>query len=958
MVDKQDDYIQQHLHHAQIANTLRHSRYFLISIMVICLYIFCIYHLQYRPSNTYFNTWFILTELLVSMCWLVSTLYFKPEQYDLKGAHRWLQIQSLAVGSCIAVGIYTIYYYLPQANPAFEDIEALTLSALLLIVTQAFGLTYLTQKLSYFCLVFLPSLFPFLLSQIYHVSLSNPFFGLALNFAVIVILLCANSSYRIHRRTSRLYAENSLLVKNAEQQVAWTDELCQQLQTEVNKSKDIELQLQLNNQLLEQKVRERTYDIEQINHHLKNQQQNLDLAHEIAGIRPWDWNIKDRLITLTNHKDEKILRDSKDHHLQLEHLIHPDDLDYFKRNMKQHLRGQIERYDATYRILLSDGSWNWVHDIGRVISRDPKNNKPLRMVGIRRDIQQERISQERLKLVASVLEQAAEGIFILNPELYYIDVNPHYEYLSGFEREQIIGKSLFDLVAQNKAEQRSNHASIIKQLQKIGSYDGEVYAKFMSGKQSALWLHINAVTDDEGRITHYVGIVSDLTERKLQEQRLSYLENYDPLTDLPNRFYYNYQLHQYLVSQKDSIQQMAVIRLNIDRFRPLNEYLSNNGGDELLRQVAQRLRMNNAEALFVAHLNGDDFAIIYEISHIRPSVQRHCERIAQAFTTPFNIYGQDYVITLSMGVAFYPDHGRQLDYLNNCAEQALNEAKNLGGNTIHFYSNQSDGLQETGIFLERDLRKAIQNNELIVYYQPKINFSDQRIYGFEALIRWNHPEKGIIPPGLFIPLAEQTSLISDIGRLVIQQTAKQIRQWNNLGFNHICVSVNVVAQQLRRGQLLDDLDQAIADNQISGASLELEITESSLIENSEAVKNLLNEIKQRQIHIALDDFGTGYSSLSYLADFPIDTLKIDRSFVSKIGENKQEAIVSAMVAMGKAMGMTVVAEGIETEEQLAYLRDLDCDIAQGYLFSKPLPEQEATAYLTQNMTNDSYTYQV
>lgn len=958
MVDKQDDYIQQHLHHAQIANTLRHSRYFLISIMVICLYIFCIYHLQYRPSNTYFNTWFILTELLVSMCWLMSTLYFKPEQYDLKGAHRWLQIQSLAVGSCIAVGIYTIYYYLPQANPAFEDIEALTLSALLLIVTQAFGLTYLTQKLSYFCLVFLPSLFPFLLSQIYHVSLSNPFFGLALNFAVIVILLCANSSYRIHRRTSRLYAENSLLVKNAEQQVVWTDELCQQLQTEVNKSKDIELQLQLNNQLLEQKVRERTYDIEQINHHLKNQQQNLQLAHEIAGIRPWDWNIQDRTITLTNHKDEKILRDSKDHHLQLEYLIHPDDLDYFKSNMKQHLRGRIERYDVTYRIQLSDGSWSWVHDIGRVIQRDPKNNKPLRMVGIRRDIQQERISQERLKLVASVLEQAAEGIFILNSELRYIDVNPHYEYLSGYDREQIIGKSLFDLVAQNKAEQRSNHASIIKQLQKIGSYDGEVYAKFMSGKQSALWLHINAVTDDEGRITHYVGIVSDLTERKLQEQRLSYLENYDPLTDLPNRFYYNYQLHQYLVSQKDSIQQMAVIRLNIDRFRPLNEYLSNNGGDELLRQVAQRLRMNNAEALFVAHLNGDDFAIIYEISHIRPSVQRHCERIAQAFTTPFNIYGQDYVITLSMGVAFYPDHGRQLDYLNNCAEQALNEAKNLGGNTIHFYSNQSDGLQETGIFLERDLRKAIQNNELIVYYQPKINFSDQRIYGFEALIRWNHPEKGIIPPGLFIPLAEQTSLISDIGRLVIQQTAKQIRQWNNLGFNHICVSVNVVAQQLRRGQLLDDLDQAIADNQISGASLELEITESSLIENSEAVKNLLNEIKQRQIHIALDDFGTGYSSLSYLADFPIDTLKIDRSFVSKIGENKQEAIVSAMVAMGKAMGMTVVAEGIETEEQLAYLHDLDCDIAQGYLFSKPLPEEEATAYLTQNMTNDSYTYQV
>jgi len=412
------------------------------------------------------------------------------------------------------------------------------------------------------------------------------------------------------------------------------------------------------------------------------------------------------------------------------------------------------------------------------------------------------------------------------------------------------------------------------------------------------------------------------------------------------------------VTQKDSIKQMAVIRINIDRFRPLNEYLSNNGGDELLRQVAQRLRLTNAEAMFVAHLNGDDFAILYEISHIRPSVQEHCEHIAKAFSQPFNIFGQDYEITLSMGVAFYPDHGRQLDYLNNCAEQALSEAKNLGGNTIHFYSSENTALLEQGIFIERDLRKAIQNGELIVYYQPKINLNDQKIYGFEALIRWNHPEKGIIPPGMFIPLAEQTSMISEIGQLVIQQTAKQIRKWNDQGFHNICVSVNIVAQQLRRGQLLDDLDEAIKLSCISGSNLELEITESSLVENSETVMNVLNQIKERDINISLDDFGTGYSSLSYLAEFPIDILKIDRSFVSKIGESKQDAIVSAMVAMGKAMGMKVVAEGIETEQQLDFLRQLGCDIAQGYLFSKPLPEQQATEFLEQNMTPETYTYQV
>ena len=401
---------------------------------------------------------------------------------------------------------------------------------------------------------------------------------------------------------------------------------------------------------------------------------------------------------------------------------------------------------------------------------------------------------------------------------------------------------------------------------------------------------------------------------------------------------------------------MAIVRLNIDRFRPLNEYLSNNGGDELLRQVAQRLRLTNSEALFLAHLNGDDFAIVYELSHIRPSIQEHCDRISKAFTMPFNIFGQDHVITLSMGISMYPEHGRQLDYLNNCAEEALGQAKHLGGNTVQYYTIKHHDILEQGSYLERDLRKAILNNELEVYYQPKINFANQSIYGFEALVRWNHPEKGVLAPGLFIPIAEQTTLISDIGRIVIQQTAKQIRRWNDMGLKDICVSVNIVAQQLQRGKLLEDLDTALLSNNIKGETLELEITESSLVENSESVKNLLKSIKARHIKISLDDFGTGYSSLSYLADFPIDILKIDRSFVSNIGDKKQEAIVSAMIAMGKAMGLTIVAEGIENTEQFNYLNDLGCDIAQGYLFAKPLQEMEATSYLRRKIKSPSYTF--
>ncbi len=948
MPNIQDEYINKHVSAAQITKTIRLSRFFLVSILIISLYIYCIYQFYFAKPSFYLNLWFISTELFCCLSLLITSIYFKPRNFSLKHAHHWLQFQFLATGSCIGVGIALIYYYLPQYNHDFNQLHGLILSALLLIVSQAFALTFLTQRLNYFCLAFIPTIAPYLASQFISADTSNYLFHLTINFALIVTLLCANISSRIHQRISSLYSKNNRLVKNAEQQVLWTDELCQQLQTEINKSKNIELQLQLNNQLLEQKVKERTFDIAKMNTNLENQQQNLVLAHEIAGLRPWDWNIKDREILITNAKQQKTLKPSKLHHHQLQNIIHADDLKHFNSSMKQHLRGWSDLYEATYRIQNNLGKWKWVHDIGRVITRDPVNKKPLRMVGIRRDIHQERTDQERLKLTASVLKQASEGIFILDEQLCYIDINPFYEQLTGFSHPKIIGKHLFDIAVNDKSQQKSSHCSIINQLLNTGEYDGEMNEKFLSGKELTVWMHINAITDEQNRVTHYIGIVSDLTERKRQEQRLSYLENYDPLTDLPNRFYYNYQLHQYLVSQQDSLHQLAVIRLNIDRFRPLNEFLSNSGGDELLRQVAQRLRLTNTEALFLAHLNSDDFAIVYEISHIRPSIQQHCESISKAFSSAFNIFGQDHIITLSMGIAFYPENGRQLDYLNNCAEQALTDAKNLGGNTICSYTNKNSALLEQGIYLERDLRLAINNNELIVYYQPKINFSDQNIYGFEALVRWNHPTKGIIPPNSFIPLAERTSLISDIGRIVIQQTAKQIRHWNDLGFNNICVSVNVVAQQLQRGQLLEDLDYAIETYQISGSSLELEITESSLLENSITLKNLLDEIKERKINISLDDFGTGYSSLSYLADFPIDILKIDRSFISKIGENKQEAIVSAMIAMGKAMGMMVVAEGIETKQQLQYLQDLKCDIAQGFLFSKPLPENEATSFLEQH----------
>jgi len=454
MSDAQDDLFQQYLNAAQITNTIRLIRFFLVSILVVCLYVFFIYQISFAHSSPYLNIWFILTELTIGSCLLLTAIHFKAGQYQLQHADRWLKLVCFLIGTAIAVGVSLLYYFLPHQNPELNIHEAIILAALLIIVSQIFALTFLTQRLSYFCWVFFPVITPNIAAQFLIRSDTSAFFFLATNFALITLLICANTSMHMHRRLSSVYFKNDQLKKAAEQQVVWTDQLCQQLQVEMNKSKDIELQLQFNNQMLEQKVRERTFDLEQTHQNLINQQHSLILAHEAAGIKAWDWNIRERSIVFGTGSQQTRLKNSKKHLNKLQQLIHPDDVPHLHQTMKRHLRGQTERYQATYRIQHNSGQWYWVQDIGRVIERDPVTNKPLRMVGVRRDIHQERIAQERLKLTARVLEQAAEGIFILDENLRYIEANPFYAQMSGFQRDHIIGKYLFDLVKSSKANPR------------------------------------------------------------------------------------------------------------------------------------------------------------------------------------------------------------------------------------------------------------------------------------------------------------------------------------------------------------------------------------------------------------------------------------------------------------------------------------------------------------------------
>lgn len=932
----------------------KHVRLFLLSVLSICLVDYFLYGVFYSFNSNTFSIW--LASAVVILLSFFALAYYVSVN---RTAQRYLKATfasiSFLTGLFLGATTIIIHVYLIQDEPQLTNAHILTFTALLLTTSHIFALTFLTQHIRYFLLFFIPSVVPLVVLQFLQQNQDNILFYLAYYVCFLATILCAQATYKIHHRLSRALEKNTQLVDIAHQHNEWSDELCLQLQREIDKSKDIEAQLQFNNHLLEQKVRERTFDLTQMNESLEEHRQNLSFAHETAGIRPWEWNVEQRTVGFTNSQQQEITRDSQDHYTLMHKIVHPDDLARVKNTLFQHLDGKTPRYTETFRIQRPNGEWVWIHDVGQVISRDEKSGSPLRMVGIHRDINQEKKDQDRLKLAASVFEQASEGIFILDEKFNYLEVNPKYEQLTGLNKNVIINKQLFEITKEDQQHHHNFHHSILQKLYQEHEYEGEFQETYLSEKSCFLWIHINAVKDDTDRVMSYIGIVSDQTERKHQEQHLSYLTNYDPLTDLPNRLYYHQQLHQYLVNET-SIQQLAVIRLNIDRFRALNELVSHHAGNEILKQVSQRLRLSNPDALLVAHLSADDFAIVYEMSPLHPPIHQLCNNVVEAFSKPFDLNDQEYFVSISVGVAIYPDHGRQVDNLNTHAEQALNEAKHLGGNTIRYYSKERANFIDKHTDLELDLRKAIQNNELFVHYQPKMNALDGKVDGFEALIRWNHPSKGLIMPNIFIPLAESTSLISDIGRFVLYEAAKQLQAWQKLGFNHIHIAVNIVAQQIQRGQLLSDLDDILETYAIVGRNLELEITESAFLENTDTVKMVLKAIKERDISIALDDFGTGYSSLAYLTEYPIDILKIDRAFISKIGNAKQDAIVNAMIAMGKTIGLKVVAEGVETEQQSEYLKHQECDILQGYLFAKPLSAKHATEFLQKHNQVATATY--
>ena len=954
MLNEANSDLRRRIRHNQIMNTLQHQSLMLFALIGLILLTYLTYRSAIFANEHQLSGWTILSISAIAISAVINTqLGQRANQISLELIDNYLLFNAFMLGLIIAIGqllfgfnISSFAHFITQPNYGIQLFGAIVIFAHML------ALISLTDRLRYFMMFLITSMIPVMTIQLVGwreilPSQSIVFFA---DLYFLFMLFCGSRLHRIRDESTWLMIRNDNLVDHSESQREMAESAKAQLEQEMRDRKAVEFQLQQSNYRLEEKVRERTQDIQQINADLERSKHSLEMAHNTAGIGSWDWNVAKRVIQTTNF--DQILGYSNDemndHIGNMSRIIHPEDFPTVRKAITAHLMNRSDRYESEFRIRHKYGYWVWVQDMGRVIERDPATRRALRMVGIRRNINAEKNIAEKLKLSATVFQQAAEGIFILDSKLHYLDMNPRFEQITGYHRDDMIGAHVFNHPnVSPRAKQQ--YLKMLKSLVTHGEYEGEIIDQHKNGDDLPIWIHVNGIADDKNRTTHYIGIMSDLTQRKKDEQRLSYLSNYDALTDLPNRNLFKSRLHQLILNSASSKEQFALLRINIDRFRLLNDSLGADGADELLQLVAQRLTSYDSHASLIARLGGDDFSIILEnIGASRKDMQQYCDALMNMFEQPFQIGTQEVTATLSAGIALFPEHGRQVDTLSNHAEKALQEAKRIGGRTLRFFNNDVSIQSIEKINLENALRKALSNDELTVYYQPKIDVKTQKIDGFEALVRWIHPTKGLISPVQFIPLAEETGLISALGEIVLDKSCAQIKAWELQGFSEVRVSVNIVAQQLQRGNFVETIDRILERHQVDPRWLELEITESSLMDGTAQVKEILNEIKQRHISIALDDFGTGYSSLSYLGQYPIDVLKVDRSFVMEVGISpSHEAIVCAVLAMGHSLGMLVVAEGVETMAHAEFLRDEGCDLLQGYLISKPLPAEQATAFLRQ-----------
>lgn len=562
-----------------------------------------------------------------------------------------------------------------------------------------------------------------------------------------------------------------------------------------------------------------------------------------------------------------------------------------------------------------------------------------------RDISARKAAEREMQKLMTAVDHAADWILITNREGSIEYINNAVVLISGYSREELIGQS--PRIFKSGRHDNKFYKNLWETLLSGNTFLGILINRKKNGEIFELHYTITPLIDGQGTITHFVGTAKDITQQKLLEERLEYTAYYDPLTGLPNRTLFTDRLIRSLEIAKEQEKPVAVVAIDIDRFTMLNDNLGYRLGDELLNRVGKRLSDAISSECTVARFGADNFGMV--ISDVKHSedVILCIEKIRNSVQKPFTIFQEEIILTLSMGISLFPNDGDTPEILMNNADIALSKAKAGGMNSYQFFTADMNIKTSEFVNLQRRLFNALKAHEYTMHYQPYFDISTRQMVGMEALLRWNNPELGFVSPGNFIPILEETGMIVDVGNWIIETVCRQIKEWMDKGFKHriVPVFVNLSPVQFRQKNLMEKIFQTIRQTGIYPSFLGFEITETSIMEDIDFIGNLITGLKKAGISVHIDDFGTGYSSLSMLRSLPVDSLKIDLSFIRDLSNSPDDAsIVITIISMAHNLNLKTIAEGVETEEQWNILRILKCDMAQGYYFSKPVSAQDVEKY--------------
>ena len=565
-----------------------------------------------------------------------------------------------------------------------------------------------------------------------------------------------------------------------------------------------------------------------------------------------------------------------------------------------------------------------------------------------RDISERKKIEESLRLAAKVFENTDEGITITDKDGLIVAVNHAFTTITGYAESEALGRN--PKILQSGRHDPEFYQEMWQSLLEQGSWRGEIWNKHKSGQIYPQWLTISAAKNAHGTTTHYVAVFSDISSLKQTELALDYQAHHDPLTNLPNRKLLKDRMEHAILRAKRLEQKLAVLFIDLDRFKNVNDTLGHSVGDALLVEATQRMTSGLRASDTLARWGGDEFVLLIEEDVSAESVKAVADRVLQTFRQPLKVDNHEIDITASIGATFYPDNALDIDTLLSQADMAMYQTKGEGRNGLSFYEARLGSDVEERMKIETALRRVVGRRELLLHYQPQINLLTGEISGVEALVRWKHPELGLVSPARFIPIAEDTGAIHEIGEWVLQEACQQMTQWKAAGLRIPRVAVNLSAQQIEELSLLTTIESLLQACNMRPEELELEVTESSLMRRMENVSRVLDGLREQGLQLSVDDFGTGYSSLAYLKRLPVHRLKIDRSFVKDIGlDANDEALVRAITALGHSLSLELVAEGVERPDQVEFLRMVGCEIAQGYLFGRPMPSEELAQFVRDRM---------